>query len=154
MSIETPVIVQTTVQETAIIHLRVSREEIRKVMGPGLKELMQEVSRQSIEIVGPWLTHHLRNPAEDFDFEITVPVSRPVTSAGRVRPSQMPAIRVARTVYRGPYEGLPQAWGEFEAWIDEQGHRKAADFWEVYAKGPESSPDPNLWETQLNRPLA
>jgi effector-binding domain-containing protein len=60
---------------------------------------------------------------------------------------------VARTVYHGDYEGLHGAWGEFEAWIAESGHTSAADLWERYVVGPESSPDPANWRTELNRPL-
>jgi effector-binding domain-containing protein len=62
-------------------------------------------------------------------------------------------MRVARTVYRGPYEGLGTAWGEFNAWIAANGHTPAPDLWECYVAGPESSPDPATWRTELNRPL-
>jgi effector-binding domain-containing protein len=89
-----------------------------------------------------------------FDFEISVPVATPVAAAGRVRPGQLPAAKVARTVYRGPYEGLGSAWGEFIAWIKANGHETRADLWECYVTGPESSPDPSTWRTDLNQPLA
>lgn len=62
-------------------------------------------------------------------------------------------MRVARTIYRGPYEGLGSAWSEFDAWIAAHGHTPAADLWECYAAGPESSPDPASWRTELDRPL-
>jgi effector-binding domain-containing protein len=83
-----------------------------------------------------------------------VPVDGPVKAAGRVTPGRLPATTVARTVYRGPYEGLGSAWGQFMAWIAAQGHTPAQDLWEVYAAGPESGPDPAAWRTELNRPLA
>jgi effector-binding domain-containing protein len=61
---------------------------------------------------------------------------------------------VARTVYHGPYEGLPGAWPELDAWISAQGRKPAGFLWEVYLAGPESSADPAQWRTELNRPLA
>jgi effector-binding domain-containing protein len=86
-----------------------------------------------------------------FDFEISVPVRSPVAAVGRVTPGLWPATRVARTVYRGGYEGLGEAWGEFNEWIVAQGHRLGPDCWECYAKarsrpptrplGVRSSPD-------------
>jgi effector-binding domain-containing protein len=76
-----------------------------------------------------------------------------VKAAGRVRPGQLPAAKVARTVYSGPYDGLPSAWGEFNNWMNANGHKQAADLWEVYSVGPQSSPDPANWRTELNRPL-
>ena len=151
--IDAPKITHTSAQLTAIIHLAVPRAEIRKVMGPGIRELMAAVAAQGIAPAGPWFTHHLRMDPEIFDFEIGVPVPSPVVAAGRVMPGQLPAARVAQTTLHGAYEGLPAAWGEFDAWIAAQGHRPAADLWEVYLAGPEANPDPATWRTELNRPL-
>ena len=67
---------------------------------------MAAVAAQGIAVCGPWFTHHRRMPSEVFDFEIGVPVATTIAAAGRVKPSQWPALRVARTVYHGPYEGL------------------------------------------------
>ena len=92
-------------------------------------------------------------PGAEFDFEISVPVAAPVAAAGRVKPGRLPATTVARTVYRGPYEGLGAAWAEFSAWITASGRTPAPQLWECYVAGPESSPDPSAWRTELNRPL-
>jgi effector-binding domain-containing protein len=151
--IDTPQITQSADQLTAIIRLTVPRAEIRNVMGPGIRELMATVAAQGIGPAGPWFTHHLRMDPEIFDFEISVPVTAPVVAAGRVKPSQLPAAKVARTVYRGPYEGLADAWGEFNAWIAANGHTPAENLWECYVAGPEKDPDPSTWRTELNRPL-
>jgi effector-binding domain-containing protein len=151
--LDTPRILQTAAQVTAIIHLTVPREAIQNVMGPGIGELMAAVAAQGITPAGPWFTHHLRIAPDIFDFEISIPVTAPVAAVGRMQPSHWPAMRVARTVYRGPYEGLGTAWGEFDAWIAANGHTPAPDLWECYVAGPESSPDPATWRTELNRPL-
>lgn len=151
--LDTPQIAQTTARTTAVIRLTVPRAEIRSVMGPGYRELMAAIAAQGIAATGPWFTHHLRVPGETFDFEIGVPVATPVAAAGRVEPGELRAATVARTVYRGPYEGLSGAWGEFMAWIETQGHTPAPDLWECYVAGPESGPDAAAWRTELNRPL-
>jgi effector-binding domain-containing protein len=151
--LDTPQITNTTVQLTALIHLTVPREEIQKVMGPGLGELRAALAAQGITPAGPWFTHHLRIDPALFDFEICVPVTTPVAPSGRMKPGQLPATRVARTVYHGPYEGLGAAWGEFDAWIAAQGYTPGPDLWECYLTGPELNPDPATWRTQLNRPL-
>jgi effector-binding domain-containing protein len=151
--LETPQIAQSTVQLAAVIRLTIARDEIRNVMGPGLREIFTALAEQGIEPAGPWFTHHLKMDPELFDFEICVPVATPVAPMGRVQSGQLPARRVARTVYIGPYEGLGDAWGDFETWIKANGHKSAADLWEIYVAGPESSPDPTEWRTELNRPL-
>ena len=151
--LDTPQITQTKAQQAAVIHITVPRAEIQRVMGPGLQELMATVAAQGITPTGPWFTRHLRRPAEAFDFEIGVPVSTAVSAAGRVKPGQLPATRVARAVYRGAYEGLGRAWGELDTWLKANGHKAGQELWEVYAAGPESNPDPATWRTELNRPL-
>ena len=70
-----------------------------------------------------------------------------------MKPSQLPSMRVARTVYHGGYAGLAAAWGEFETWIAANGHKSAPDLWECYVLGPESNSDPANWRTELTRPL-
>jgi effector-binding domain-containing protein len=151
--LDTPKITKTDAQHTAVIHVTVPRNKIQEVMGPGIQEVRATVAAQGIATAGPWFTHHLRMDPEVFDLEIGVSVKTPVSASGRVKPGRLPAVKVARTVYRGPYDGLGAAWGEFTEWIKAQGHEQCQDLWEVYAAGPESSPDPSNWRTELNRPL-
>ena len=151
--LDKPRITQTATQLTAVIHLTIPREEIQNVMGPGISELMATIAAQGITPTGPWFSHHLKMAPDTWDFEISVPVSAPVVAAGRVRPSQWPAMKVARTVYQGPYEGLADAWGEFIDWITANGHTPAPDLYECYVAGPESSPDPANWRTEFTKPL-
>ena len=148
-----PQIIQTTAQTAAIIHLTVPRNEMMKVFGPAVGELMAALAAQGVEPVGAVFAHHLKMNPDNFDFELGVKVSAPVKATGRVKPGELPAAKVARTVYRGPYEGLPAAWGEFDKWMRANGHEQAADLWELYSVGPQSTPDPAGWRTELNRPL-
>jgi len=151
--IEMPQITETADQLTAFIPLVVPRDEIQRVMGPSIREVYAAIAAQGIAPAGPWFTHHRRRPSDTFDFDVCVPVSTPVTEVGRVKPGRLPAARVARTLYTGPYEGLSAAWSEFCAWIEANGHTPREDLWECYLVGPESSPDPSTWRTELNRPL-
>lgn len=152
--LDKPQILDSAEQLTATISLTVPREEIRNVMGPGIGEVFKVLAAQGVAPAGPWFTHHRRRPAETFDFDICVPVATPVSAAGRVRPGRLPAARVARTTYKGPYEGLGAAWGEFCNWIEFNGHAPRADLWEQYLVGPETGCDPSDYVTELNQPLA
>jgi effector-binding domain-containing protein len=153
VKLDSPQVAQTAAQPAAVIRLTIPRAEIRKVMGPGLHEIMAAIAAQGVAPAGPWYTHHLRMDPEIFDFEIGVPVAAPVAAAGRVKPGGLPATRVARTTYHGSYEGLAAAWGQFDAWVAAHGHTPATDLWECYVAGPESSPEPADWRTELYRPL-
>lgn len=151
--LENPHITQSVAQSTAVIRLTIPRAEIRRVMGPGHAELLAAITAQGNGPCGPWFSHHFRMDPEVFDFEIGMPVTAPVTPVGRVIPGQLPATRVARAVYCGPYEGLGEAWGEFAAWIRARGHGMSPNLWEIYATGPESTSDPAGFRTELNWPV-
>ena len=107
--IDPPQILQTTAQSTAIIRITVPRAEMKKVMGQGIAELMATLAKQGMAPVGAVFAHHLKMSRDTFDFELGVPVTKPVTPTGRVTNGQLPAATVARTIYHGPYEGLPSA---------------------------------------------
>ena len=77
----------------------------------------------------------------------------PVAPSGRVQPGLLAGRKVLRTVYRGGYENLGAAWGEFETWIAANGHTTAPDLWESYLTGPDLDPDPATYTTELNHPL-
>ncbi len=151
--IATPEIVQTSAEMAAVIHLAIPRAEMMKAFGPAVGELIAELTRQGLTPQGAVFAHHLTMSAATFDFELGFRIDAPVKANGRVKPGALPAAKVARTIYSGPYEGLPAAWGEFNQWLHANGHRQADDLWEVYSVGPQSTPDPANWRTELTRPL-
>jgi effector-binding domain-containing protein len=151
--IETPQVVETLAQLVATIHIETSRSKIQQVMGPGIGEVMAAVEAQGIGPTGPWFAHHLKMMPGAFDFDICVPVSAPVRAVGRVKPGQRHAVKVVRTVYHGPYEGLDGAWREFTGWMQANGYKTADDLYECYVVGPESTRDSANWRTELSRPV-
>jgi effector-binding domain-containing protein len=151
--IATPEIVQTDAEMAAVIHLTIPRAEMMKSFGPAVGELVAELTRQGVTPQGAVFAHHLTMSAATFDFEVGFRINTPVKANGRVKPGELPAARVARTIYSGPYEGLHPARGEFNQWMKANDLRQADDLWEVYSVGPQSTPDPANWRTELNRPL-
>jgi effector-binding domain-containing protein len=151
--LETPQIVETDEQLTAVIHLTVARAEISQVMGPAIEEIITTLTAQGSAPTGPCFSYHGKRPRDTFDFEVGFPICHPITPAGRVRMSRLPAAKVVRTHYRGSYEGLGVAWSEFCAWMAAEGLRAQERLWESYTVGPASSSDADQWCTELNRPL-
>lgn len=148
--IETPQVIQTTAQPIAFIPVTVSWEDMPKVMGPGIAELLAEITSQGTKPVGEIFTHHLRRPTDTFEFEICVAVEKPIKAFGRVQPGEYPATKMARTVYQGPYEGLADAWPEFMDWVEKNNLTTSAELWESYSVGPHSNPNPAAWRTELS----
>src|SRR5262249_7410049 len=135
------------------IRLTVPRAEIKRVMGPAMAELGRELAAQGIEPTGPMFSHHLRMDPNVWDFEVGLPIGSPLQETGRVKAGRFPGGCVARAVYRGPYEGLGNAWSDFGTWLASSGHQPTEELIERYLSGPESSPDPSTWRTELSRPL-
>jgi effector-binding domain-containing protein len=146
-------IVQTEAQTAAVIHITVARDKIQEVMGPAIMETMSAATAQCIGPIGPVFAHHFDMSPGIFNFEVGVPVSDPVTPVERVKQSELPAAKVARTIYTGPYEGLGDAWGEFTDLIEAQGLKCAPNLWECYLTDPTTTPNPADYQTELNHPL-
>ncbi len=149
-----PEFIEAAEQFTAVIHLTVTRAEISKVMGPAIAEILAVIAGQGARPDGPCFSYHFKRPSDIFDFEVGFPVAKPIVPGGRVKMSKLPAATIVHTTYRGGHEGLAAAWAEFCAWIESQGLNAQDSLWECYTTGPESSPDPAEWCTELNRPLA
>ena len=152
--ISAPIIAQSQACPTAVVRLTIPRDQIQYVMGPAIQEVMETVAAQGQSPAGPVFSLHFDMHEDTFDFEVGVPVLSPITPSGRVYASAMPATLALRSIYTGPYEGLGAGWGEFMEWIHASGHPIANGLWERYLTGPESSPDPTTWQTELNKPLA
>lgn len=150
VSIAAPEIIRTTEQRTAVIRLKIPGKDMPKYMDPAIQELLKVLKEQGLHPVGPMFSYHLRRPSDTFEFELGFPVDGEVVGQGRVIPSVLPAERVARTVYQGPYEGLAVAWPRLSGWVETNGHRSAERFWERYLNNPEEVSDPGLYRTELN----
>lgn len=146
-----PSIVTSEEVQYAAIRVVATWQEMREVMGPTRQEVYDAVAAQGIEPAGSWFTHHFRAPTDSLEFEICVPVSKPVVAAGRVYPAVWKATRLARTVYVGGYEGLGDAWGTFIDWIAAQGHKASGELWERYVV--QTDTDPAACRTELSKEL-
>lgn len=151
--IDSPQIVQTQAQLTAVIHLTIPREQMKDEFGPAMNELLSTLAHQGIEPKSAAFAYHLRMPPDMFDFELGFVVEDTVAATGRVKASQLPATKVARTVYHGGYEGLPGAWNEFQKWMKSNELRQDDGLWELYSVGPQSTTNEREYQTELNRPL-
>ncbi|MCX6139652.1 MAG: GyrI-like domain-containing protein [Candidatus Kapabacteria bacterium] len=147
----TPLEIATTEEQvTASIHLVVPMHEMPEHMDPAIQELYGILASQGVEPTGPLFSYHHRIPTDTFDFEICVPISSVFQETGRVKVSMLPACRVVRSVYHGPYEGLGLGWREFKTAVDEGGYSVSSTFWERYVIGPAETQDPQLFQTELN----
>ena len=152
--IDTPQIARSAQQRTAVIPLTVARAGIGQAFAPAVSELLAAMREQNIEPAGPLFSYHVTMPGEVFDLQIGFPVDADVQPNGRVVAGALPALRVARTIYRGPMEGLGPAWGELKTWVAHNALATRPFIWENYLVGPGDTPESAIWQTELNWPLA
>ena len=148
--IDVPVQSTTNAQQTAAIHLQIQVTAMREEFPKAISELLATLHQQNTPAAGPVFAHHFRRPTDSFDFNVCIPVERPVQPTGRVQAIDLPALRVMRTTYHGDYSGLPHAWGEFMATISSQAPTMRGDFIETYVVGPTDGAPPADWRTGLN----
>ena len=145
-----PELTTTTEQATASIHLVIPAKDMGRYMDPAIQEIIKVITEQGIHITGPMFSYHNRRPSDTFDFEIGFPVSKAVKEEGRVKNSILPAVKVARAVYQGPYEHLGEAWGELQRWVRERKLAESGRFYECYLNNPDEVKDPKDYRTELN----
>ncbi|MDX2192034.1 MAG: hypothetical protein NW201_01685 [Gemmatimonadales bacterium] len=149
-----PEIVDVPAVPAAVIEIVVARTEMPRVMRPAIAELLGVLQAQGLRPSGPRFAHHLEITHEAFHFELGFPVEGTVTPAGRVRPGMLPAARIGRAVYTGPYPGLHAAWEAFDDALTADGWTLAPQVWEEYLTGPEGGGDPSTFRTRFNRPVS
>jgi effector-binding domain-containing protein len=152
--LETPRVVQSALRTTAFIHVTVPRSDIQPAYRAAITELTAALKDQGIPASGPRFSYFLQMPGELFDLQIGMQVDATVTATGRVSAGELPAMRVARTVYHGGMEGLGAAWGALRTWIAAQGYTPQPFIWENYLVGPDLAADASAWQTELSWPLA
>ena len=145
-----PEIITTNEQPTAVIHLVIPGRDMPKYMDPAIQEILKTLKDQGLQPAGPLFSYHHRRPSDTFDFEIGFPVAKAIKPVGRVVNGELPAGKVVRSVYQGPYDGLGEAWGGLQGWVRERNLDESGRFWECYLSNPEEVKDQKTYGTELN----
>ncbi|MGP6174321.1 GyrI-like domain-containing protein [Corynebacterium sp. A21] len=110
-----------------------------------LEALFPHLKAEGISRTGPVFALHHRIPGETANFEIGVPVDKPLkrnvkTDSGvTLKHSFLPGGRAARISVLGGYDGLSSAWDTFVKAVIREGKMADLPLWEVYVAV--SSPD-------------
>lgn len=75
------------------------------------------------------------------------------TALGVIAASELPAQRSATVDFYGPYQELPAAHQQLEAWWSQRGLIAAGPPVEYYVTDPTSEPDPSKWLTRVHHPV-
>lgn len=123
-------------QQVAVVSGSVAHDGIGPFLSGAFGEVTTVVAEQGLQITGPPFARY-RMIEGGWEVEAGFPVSAPVSPEGRVRPGTLPGGPVARVVYRGPYQGVAEAYEALERWVQDSGDHVAGAPWETYLDEPE-----------------
>ena len=138
-------------QKTFSVTLEATKDSFKNLFPEWLPKVW--VAAQSAGIAGPSFARYHQFDDKKVILEIGVPISGDAESQGEMKQSELPASRVAKIKYTGPYEGLHEAWAELGKQVADGGYEANGAFWESYVTDPREVPDPNNWVTELYAPI-
>lgn len=123
-------------EPAAVVCGHVPAAELARFLGEAFGEVWQQLSAQHVAPAGPPFARY--RPTDDgFDVEAGFPAAAPVTPAGRVRTTTLPAGVVATSVHYGDYAQLGGTYRDITDWLPAHGYSVAGAPWESYLDGPE-----------------
>ena len=140
----------TTATKTSQVNRRVQKmiEDVRSYM-----------KENNIEISGnPFTLYNERDENAGtaiFSAGIFTPSQVVTPNDSQVLNGNLPNQKVLRTTLKGDYKNLKEAWNTTLDYIEENSLElnEEEDVFEVYVSGPENSPNPADWVTQIHFPI-
>ena len=142
-------------QHVAIIRRRTTAETIGQDVGAGYGMLGAAIASSGVGFAGPpfLVMTEMVDAETGGAIELGFPVTAPFPSAGEVVGEEVPAMLVAATMHRGPYDEAGPAYKTLEEWIQGHGHASAGAPREVYLNAPDETTDPADYLTEIQFPI-
>ena len=157
MPLSTPSLIPVPATPWLAIELHFPIAEAASHLDPAIQEVLTALAHHGLSPAGPLVCRHLARPTTHFHLHCGFPVPSGASfpPSGRLVLAALPETQVFRAVYRGGYDGLAGAWGEFMGSLPGllSAHPMLAPsgpFRESYLTDPSSVPDPAQWETLLD----
>lgn len=132
---------------------RCEQAAIAQTLSECLPSIATHAAQNGIAMVGPPYTRYLSWGPTRVSIEAGIPVPPGSAGAGAIEVGELPACTAAVTIHTGPYDGLTDAHGAVERWIEAQGLEPDGPPWEVYVTDPGEVPNPDEWKTEVVWPI-
>ncbi len=142
-------------QQIIAIRLQTRLADLGTEVPRAVGELFAHLDRAGAAPAGPPLALYNGEPGEDgqVDVDLCVPVSRPMSGAGRISGCELPGGLCAYTLHRGPYAAVGPGHAALQRWVQEHGHESAGGAREIYLVGPRQVRDEAELRTELQWPI-
>jgi effector-binding domain-containing protein len=142
-------------QHVAALRRHASMATIGQDVSTGFATVGEAVGRAGVPMAGPpfLVMFDVIDEESEGDIEIAFPLAVPFAGAGDVVGKEVPAMTVASTMHRGPYDEVGPAYHTLTGWIQEHGHEIVGPPREIYLTDPADTPDPADHLTEIQFPI-
>lgn len=81
------------------------------------------------------------------------PTTPPEARVGRVHATTLPVVELAVTTHAGPHDDVDVTYGALGRWVVDHALAVAGPARETYVVGPQDTPDPAAWRTEVGWPV-
>ncbi len=145
----------TTLPERNAVSIRATAapQDIGATLSVILPEVMDYLTSENVMPTGPPFTRYHSFGADAMDLEGGMTVAKPMAGTERIKPTTLPAGKVATTFHVGPYHELGNAYRALHEWLAAEKKEPAGAPWEVYLTDPGTEPDPSKYTTKIFWPI-
>ena len=145
-----------TQREIPTIGIRsmVPRDQMQAFFSESYGRLFHLIGPDGVTVAGAPYGRFRGMPSDPIDVEAGIPVTEPTESSGDIVAGVLPATEAVEAIHVGPYDTLPETYGEIIQWLTEHNLVPAYESWEMYLTDPMQEPDPSKWQTRIVWPIA
>ena len=140
-------------ERLASVRSRQSIADLGRLMEREFGHIMTALAHQGLYPTGPPVAIYHSWSEDSVDVELGFPIVGEFQEADGVFPSELPAGKVASTIFVGRYEDIEKAYEAIQAWAKENGLELAEMMWERYFTSPEEEPDLSKHVTEVFWPV-
>lgn len=146
-------VVALDVQPALCVRIRARPEELGQMFLNWLPRIHDVALAANADMAGMPYARYLNVSEPEFEVEIGLPTTDPLTGNGDIVSGLLPAGPAAVTWHIGHYEDLGDAHAALAAWVAANCRVAAGGPWEVYFADASDDDDPEQWRTKVVLPL-
>ncbi len=135
-------LVDQTAHPTLSIRTTTSIKELPQELGKAYGAIGQYMGELGEQPAGAPYAAYFTFSMESMDIEIGFPVGGSLPGIGEIQSGEIPAGKIAQTIYTGPYNKIEPAYNALTAFVEQQGYEATGVAYEFYLNDPgEVAPD-------------